>query len=896
MTVRNLDRALHPRSVAVIGASAVPGAIGATVLRNIRAGAFAGAVWPVCPDASQLMDLPCVPDIAALPGVPDLAVLALPPEALPQAVADLGARGGRLAVALGRGPGPDGPLRQRMLQAARPHLLRLIGPDSIGMLVPPVGLNASLAHMDAMPGQIALISQSGAIAATLVDWAAERGLGFSHVVSLGEMADVDLGDYLDLIAGDIATRAVLVYMESIPAPRKFLSAARALSRLKPVIAVKAGRSQAGARAAATHTGTLSGADEVVEAALLRAGVLRVGGMSELFGAAETVARYRPMQRARLGIVTNAGGAGVLAVDRLMQIGGTLADLSPETRAALAGLLPADWRPGHPVDIDGDAAPERYAEVVACVAADPGVDVVLVMNCPSARASSRAAAAAVAGLTERGMVARKPVLGCWLGGPSARRARAALRSSGIAAYDNPAAAAAAVGHLTNWGRAQAALLRVPDRGARAEATPAGARAAVAAIFAAVAAEGRAWLTEPEARAAVAAYGIPTGDLRLAADPEAVAAAAAALLGAGHAEVVVKLVSPDLLHKSDVGAVALDLASPGAAAGAAAEMATRVTATRPGIAHRGFLVEPMVRRGRGMELILGVHRDAVFGPVILFGSGGVAVEITRDTAIGLPPLDTTLAAGLIGRTRAGRLMAGYRGEAPVDSGAVQGALIALSHMIEDFPCLRSLDINPLVALPEGVLALDASIEIDPAEVGRTGPNRYMAIRPYPAAWVRELPLREGQVAVLRPVRPEDALLYPDFIARVEAEHIRMRFLAPRRHFPEEMAVRLTQLDYDREMAFVALTAEGEMAGVSRIACDPDHRTAEYALLVRSDLQGLGLGHALMEQLIAYARADGLTQLEGNVLAENRGMRDLIRSLGFEMRVCPDEPELLDTTLKL
>lgn len=896
MTVRNLDRILTPRSVAVIGASGVSGAIGSTVLRNIRAGAFTGEVWPVCPGTPHLMDLPCFPDIAALPGVPDIAVLALPPADLPQAITDLGARGGRLAVALGRGPDPDGPLRQQMLDAARPHLLRLIGPDSIGVLVPPVGLNASLAHMDAMPGQIALISQSSAIAATLVDWAAERGLGFSHVVSLGEMADVDIGDYLDLIASDLATRAVLIYMESIPAPRKFLSAARALSRLKPVIAVKAGRSKAGARAAATHTGALSGADAVVEAALVRAGVLRVGGMSELFGAAETVARYRPMPRARLGIVTNAGGAGVLAVDRLMDIGGTLAELAPETRAELARLLPADWRPGHPVDIDGDAAPERYADVVACVATDPGVDVVLVMNCPSARASSRASAAAIAGLAERGMVARKPVLSCWLGGPSARRARAALRSSGIASYDNPAAAAAAVGYLTNWGKAQAALLRVPDRGLRAEATPAGAREAVASIFATAAGEGRAWLTEPEARAAVAAYGIPIGDLRLADDPAAVAAAARALLSAGHAEVVVKLVSPDLVHKSDVGAVALDLASPEAAAEAAAGMASRVAAARPGIARRGFLVEPMVRRGLGTELILGVHRDAVFGPVILFGSGGLTVEVTRDTAIGLPPLDATLAAGLIGRTRAGQLLAGYRGAAPADSQAVQGALIALSHMIEDFPCLRSLDINPLVALPDGVLALDASIEIDPAEVDRPGPNRYMAIRPYPAAWVREITLRDGRVAVLRPVRPEDALLYPDFLARVEAEHIRMRFLAPRKHFPEEMAVRLTQLDYDREMAFLAITADGEMAGVSRIACDPDHRTAEYALLVRSDLQGLGLGHILMEQLIAYAKADGLVQLEGNVLAENRGMRDLILSLGFEIRKRLDEPELLDTTLTL
>jgi acetyltransferase len=462
----------------------------------------------------------------------------------------------------------------------------------------------------------------------------------------------------------------------------------------------------------------------------------------------------------------------------------------------------------------------------------------------------------------------------------------LRARGVAGFDSPAAAAAAVGHLTEWGRAQAALLRVPDR--RAEvlgATPEGGRERVAALFAAAAAEGRRLLSEPEAYTVLAAYGVPVPGFAVARSPEEVGARAAAMLAGGGA-VVVKLLSRGLLHKSDVGGVALDLGSAGAA-----ETAARAMAEGIGGGPDGFVVQEMVRRPLAQELILGVGRDPQFGPVILFGSGGIAVELLHDTAVGLPPLDAGLAADLVSHTRVAALLAGYRGRPAADAPAVHAALIALSHLVEDFPCVRAVDVNPLIADADGVLALDASIEIDPGDMARQGPNPDLAIRPYPTAW-----RRSAGDCEIRPIRPVDALLYRDFIERVAPEDLRLRFMASRQKFPEALVLRMSQLDYDREIAFVALTPEGALAGESRMVCGPDHRVGEYALIVRSDLQGRGLGAALMRILIDYARADGVERLEGMVLAENRGMLGLVGRLGFAARHDPDDPGVMLTRLDL
>lgn len=894
MSVRNLHYALQPASVAVFGASERPGSLGETVTRNLLAGGFKGPIHLVNPRHETVMGRPCLDSAADLPDPPGLCAIVTPAELVPRTVAEIGAAGGKAAVVFSAGLGRD--LRQAMMEAARPHLLRVIGPDSMGVVVPSIGLDLSVLHLPARPGRIALVTQSGAIGATLIDWAAERGIGFSHVFGLGDSADVDLGDCLDLISGEGGARAALAYFETIPNARKFLSAARAAARLKPVIALKAGRNPEAAKAAATHSGALSTGDAVVEAALRRAGVLRVNGLAEMFSAVETVGRFRPLARARLGIVTNGGGAGVLALDRLAEVKGALAALAPETIAALDAVLPPGWSGANPVDMLGEASPARYAAALGAVAADPEVDVTLVMNCPLGVSDSDGAATAVAELARKGKVSGKPVMAAWLGGSAARAARMKLRAAGVAAYDTPGAAAAAVGHLTDWGAAQAALLRVPDR--RLEealrAAPDVARERTEAIFRAVAAGGRTLLTAPEAAAALEAYGVPTAPVRLAATPIDVGDVASDMLRDTPA-VVVKLLSRDVSHKSLVGGVALGIERPQAAEAAALAIEARVRAKAPEAKVDGFALQPMIRRPLAQEVILGVARDPIFGPVILFGAGGLAVELLRDTAIALPPLDAGLAADLVGRTKAGLLLAGYSDRPPANAAALHGALVAISHMVEDFPCLHALDVNPLLADEDGVIALDARIEIDPADLDTPAPNPRLAIRPYPSAWRREVRLKDGTY-VIRPIVPIDVSLFPEYFRRLDPEDIRMRFMAPRKHFSDEFMVRLTQLDYHREMAFVALAPSGELAGVSRLSIDPGFEAAEYALAVRSDMGGKGLGSALMAQLIEYARAEGLKRLEGMVLAENKGMRALISRLGFTVEPMRDEPGVVMSRLTL
>lgn len=892
MTIRNLEFAVRPRSVAVVGASIRDGSVGKVVLDNIVDGGFEGDIWPINPKYDTIGSLPCFRDAEALPGVPDLAVIVTPPDTVPGVITALGKRGTRAAVVITAGLTIGNGLRQKMLDAARPFLFRIVGPNTLGLMIPPVKLNAGFAHMAAKPGGIALLSQSGAIATALVDWAAANNLGFSHIVSLGDMADVDVGDYLDMLAGDMKTHAIVMYLESVPNPRKFMSAARAAARIKPVVAIKAGRHEQSAKAAATHTGALSGADRVIDAALSRAGILRVLGLSELFDAAETLSRFKPLARARVGIVTNGGGAGVLAVDTLIDCGGELAELSEETIAQLDHHLPQTWSRANPVDIIGDAPAQRYKAAVEAVAADPGTDALMVLNCPTGLASPTEAATAVAALTTKGRINGKPVLTCWLGEETARNGRHILQDAGVASFETPADAATAVAYLSDWSRAQKSLTRVPS--SRGD-DRAGGRETALAIFRTAAAEGRRILTEPEAKAAIAAYGIPVPETAVAATPAEAKKAAARLLEGG-GRVVVKLLSKAISHKSDVGGVVLNIETPAAAQEAARAILERVRKAAPDADVQGFAVQPMVMRKHAYELILGVSRDPIFGPVVLFGSGGVSVEVVDDTAIGLPPLDDVLAGDLIDRTRIGRLLAGFRDRKPADRAAIADALNGLSQMIVDFPCIAGMDINPLLADADGVVALDARIEIDPAAVEQRGPNPALAIRPYPAGWDTDIGAGE-HVFHIRPIKPADVALYPDFLAKVSPDDIRLRFLSPRRSFPDEMLLRLTQLDYDRDMAFVALVAgTGELAGIGRLSSDPDRTVAEYALLVRTDLQGHGLGWALLSRIVDYARAEGIGRITGMVLRENVKMLAMCREFGFTLAHDVDEPGLFQVSLDI
>lgn len=871
MSQRNLRSAFRPESVAVVGASERAGSVGRVVLESILAGGFAGPVYAVNPKYGDVLGVPCYHRLADLPTVPDLAVIVTPAQTVPGLVAELGEAGGRAAVVLSAGLTIANGLREAMLSATGRHLVRIIGPNTIGLISPSQKLNASFAGALPRAGKLALVSQSGAMVSSLIDWAVAEGIGFSQVVSLGDMADVDVGDCLDYFAMDSETTGILLYLESVPAPRKFMSAARAASRIKPVIALKPGRHAAAQKAALTHTGALAGADRVIEAAFRRAGIVRVDDLEDLLEAAEVTARYRPLQSARVGIVTNGGGAGVLAVDHLLDHGCSIATLVPATIDALDAALPSAWSHANPVDIIGDATPERFATAVRTVAADPGVDALLVMDCPTALASPMDAAAAVAAITSGGLIGGKPVLTCWLGKRKAEPARSVLQDAGIGTFDTPAQAARAIAMLSRWATARNALQRIPSahQGVVVD------RASAQAILAGASAEGRALLTEPEAKSVLAAYGIRVPPTMVARDEDEVEGLAAQLLSE-HPAVVVKLLSRSISHKSDIGGVVLDISSAAAARAAAAAIRGKVEAAGGGL--DGFSVQPMIDRGDARELITGVNSDPLFGPVVVFGTGGTSVEVVRDTSTELVPLDDVLAANLIDRTRVSRLLSGYRGVPPADREQIVAALVALSQLAIDFPEIVSVDINPLLADAAGVIALDARIQVDPRRSALAAPNPDLAIRPYPAAATSEESL-DGLALTLRAIRPEDAALYPDFLARMDREDLRLRFLAPVATISDELLIRLTQIDYDREMAFVAIErGSGSLCGIVRYAADPDRVRAEFGVLVRSDLKGRGLGTLLMKTLIAYARSEGIGRLEGVVLRENSRMLQLGRDLGF------------------
>ena len=637
------------------------------------------------------------------------------------------------------------------------------------------------------------------------------------------------------------------------------------------------------------SGSLAGTDIVIDAAFRRAGVIRVNSIEELFYAAEVTSHFPALARRRVGIVTNGGGAGVLAVDDILDRGGALAQIGEATIGILNKALPPTWSHTNPVDIIGDASPERYRAAIEAVAGDPEVDVILAMNCPTALASPFEAASAAARTTENGLVNGKPLIACWLGEALAEPARAILRQAKVVTADTPAAAARAVSFLAEWSTLRSRIQRIPGSIA---ARP-GDSGTIDAILRRAAAENRRILTEPEAKAVLSAAGVPCPEIAIARTPAEVEDIAAEMLQR-EAAVVVKLYSTTMTHKSDVGGVVLNLATAASAREAAEQIAVRVSSVDPE-ALNGFVVQPMVRRPRAHELLIGLTTDAVFGPVVMFGAGGTAVEVVRDTATGLVPVDDVLAGDMIDATRISHLMAGYRGRAAVDRAAVIDAIVATARLAVDHPAIIGADINPLLSDENGVVALDARIEIDPERIDWPAPNPTLSVLPYPAGWERAASLAAQEFRI-RPIMPADAQLYPRFLAGVTAEDMRLRFLVPTRTLSAETLVRLSQLDYDRDIAFVALNQAGELAGIGRYTADPDGEAAEFGLLVRSDLQGLGLGTVLMQTLISYARANGLKRLVGSVLTENRNMLDIGERIGFRPAPGTTTDDVIEVRLDL
>ena len=894
MSVRNLDKLFKAESVALIGATDRPGALGAVMLRNLRRASFKGSLQLVSPHHDTIDGLPVHHDVAALPETPDLAVIATPPETVPGLIATLGARGTKAAVVITAGFGELGErgtaLQQAALEAAEPHLLRLIGPNCVGIAVPGIGLDASFAHVAPLPGDLAFVSQSGAMITAVLDWAVARRIGFSHVVSLGDMADVDFGDMLDYLAADPGTRAILLYIEAITHARKFMSAARAAARSKPVLVVKTGRFAEGARAAHSHSGALAGSDAVYDAAFRRAGMLRVDTMAELFDAVETLALTRTQQGDRLAILTNGGGPGVLATDELVALGGTLATLSPATIGKLDQVLPRTWSRGNPVDIIGDAPGRRYADALKILLEDDELDAVLILNCPTALArpadAARAVIDTIAATPPERLIGRN-LLTAWLGERAAAPARRRFAEARIASYDTPDSAVRGFMDRVRYHRNQELLMETPATRPDAFVPDV---AAVQAILGAAAGGGPAWLDAEQVAGVLGAYGVPLPASRIAADT-ADAAAMAAAIGF---PVALKIRSPDLSHKSDVGGVVLNLGTPERVRAEAEAMLMRVKAARPEARIDGFLVQQMVKRPGAIELIIGLIVDAVFGPVVMFGEGGTAVELLRDTTLELPPLNAALARAQMARTRVWRLLQGYRNQPAADLDAISTVLVRIAQLAADHPEIRELDINPLLADAAGVIAVDARIHV--ASPAAPGAER-LAISPYPKELESTAMLRDGTRLLLRPVRPEDEPILQDLAAHMNPEDLRLRFFTPMKGLSHQLAARLSQIDYNREMALVArLTDNGMALGVARFSADPDNRRAEFAVAARSDWKGRGLGTLLMNRIIDIARQRGIAEIIGDVLHENEPMLSLARHLGFTLAILPQDPEVVRVTKAL
>ena len=896
MSTYRLKNLLAPRSIALIGASPRRGSVGRAILENIRKTEFKGDFGLVNSHYAEVGGVPAVGSIAKLPFVPELVVISAPATAIAALIDQAGRLGAAGALIVSAGLGHDeGSLADATEHAARKYGMRLIGPNCLGIMMPGVSLNASFsAHMPCA-GNLALISQSGAIAAGMVDWAAQRGVGFSGIVSIGDQLDVDIADLLDYFALDGKTRAILLYVESIKDARKFMSAARAAARVKPVVAVKSGRMALGAKAAATHTGALAGSDAVYDAAFRRAGMVRVSDLRELFDCAETLGRVESPAGKRLAILTNGGGIGVLAIDRLAELGGIPAAIAPTTREKLDAVLPRTWSGSNPVDIVGDADAARYAAALEVLLSDPNNDAILVMNVQTAIAAADEIATTVSGLVGKYRQHRrsaKPVLAVWVGAEP--KVIEALSSAGIPNYPTEDDAVRGFMHLVRHREVVQELAQVPP--AMPSAFAPDIRAAKEIISTALT-DGREWLDPVEIRRLLEAYDIAMVPTLAAADAEQAVACASELFAQG-ATVVLKIMSRDIVHKSDVGGVVLNLTSADAVRTAVADILARAKALRPEARISGVIVQAMVVRAKARELILGLADDPTFGTVVVFGRGGIAVEIINDKALALPPLDLKLARELIERTRVSRLLRAYRDVPAVKPDAVAMVLVKLAQMAADIPEIRELDINPMLADETGVMAVDARVAIGQAErkFKGSGPANF-AVRAYPSQWERHIEVKAGWRIFVRPIRPEDEPLIHDFLHHVTPQDLRLRFFAPMKEFTHEFIARLTQLDYARAMAFVAFDeVTNGMVGVVRIHSDSVYESGEYAILLRSDLKGKGLGWVLMQLIIEYARSEGLKVISGDVLRENTVMLEMCRNLGFEVSSNPAEHGICEVRLKL
>ena len=879
MNILSLDKIFKPQRIALVGVSPNPKSVSGRILANLIGGGFRGVVYPVAPSVEAVMGIPCFASVASLPKTADLGVICAAAAQVPGLVRECGEAGirGLIIVSAGfRETGPAGLALERSIlaEARRFEGMRIIGPNCLGIISPGLPLNASFAGAMPRPGHVAFVSQSGALCTSVLDWAAEEKLGFSHFVSTGNMLDVEFGDLIDYLGEDEATKSILLYIESIPDARKFMTAARAFARMKPIVAYKAGRFPESAAAAASHTGALAGEDAVFDAAFERMGLARVFNIGEIFDCADLVGRHKVPKGPRLAVLTNAGGPGVMATDALVASGGAPARLSDETMRVLDESLPPHWSRRNPVDVLGDAKSKLVAKAAQIVLQDPGVDALLVIITPQAMTNPTAVAreiCAQAGATP------KPVLAAWLGGAAMRDGTNLLNEAGIPTYPTPEQAVKAFMTLVSYARNLEILYETPkDIPVDFPVDRKELRARFAGVL--TAAEGP--LSESLSKELLASYGIPvTGPISAATADDAVAAAEEA----GY-PVVLKVLSPDITHKTDVGGVALDLADAGAVRSAFEAMMETVRRTAPGARLEGVTVQRMVRSDDGIEMILGVKKDPTFGTVVMAGMGGIAAEIYKDRSIGFPPLNERLARRMLDELRMRPLLHGYRGRPAVAVDKLVETLVRLSYLAADFPEIAELDINPLLVTPDGVIALDARVVGDRNAVeDPKRPYAHLSLRPYPEEFVKRMRLRDGAPITLRPIKPEDEPLWLALLASCSRESIYSRF----RYFffwqSHEVASRYCYIDYDREMAIVAESGEGKdrrLVGVGRLVTEPGRTSAEYAVLVQDAWQDKGLGGLLTDYCLGIAKDWGIRTVTAITTTDNPRMIAVFEKRGFRI----------------
>ena len=910
--VSSLNVMFAPRTVAVIGATEAVGGVGRTILWNLISSPFGGTVFPVNPKRASVLGIKAYPSIGEVPAVVDLAVIVTPAPTVPDIVAQCVAAGVRGAIIISAGfkeagaPGIE--LEQRVLEAARKGGMRLIGPNCLGVMSPLSGLNATFASAMARPGKVAFLSQSGALCTAVLDWSLREDVGFSAFVSLGSMLDVGWGDLINYLGDDPRTESILIYMESVGEARAFLSAAREVSLSKPIIVIKAGRTEAAAKAAASHTGTLAGSDAVLDAAFKRCGVLRVDRIADLFSMADVLSKQPRPKGSRLLIVTNAGGPGVLATDRLIGEGGQLAELSPQTLEKLNAVLPTHWSHSNPIDILGDASPERYAQALEIASQDPNADGLLVILTPQAMSDATQTAQALKPLAKS---LDKPVLASWMGGVDVEAGRAILSRANIPNFRYPDGAVDAFNTMSRFNENLRDLYQTPTQPADDD-VDAPDRDRAAQIIESVRASGRTLLTEVESKELLAAYHIPTVETRVAQTVEE-AVQAAQEIGF---PIVLKLYSLSITHKTDVGGVKLNLADEDAVRAAFGEIEyslQRALGDNAANAFDGVTVQPMVKLD-GYELILGASSDAQFGPVLLFGTGGQLVEVFKDSALGLPPLNSNLARRMMQETRIFTALQGVRGREPVDIAALEQIMVRFSQLVSEQRFIEEIDINPLLASPEKLIALDARVLVREQNV-RLEEIPRLAIRPYPTQYESTwrapsgvdfsgVELAEVELTI-RPIRPEDEPLMKRFHENLSPQSVRARFggdVSLGRRVSHERLTRRCFTDYDREIALVAQTPDEhrdgqdtrEIVGIARLSKVTDSPQATFALVVSDDLQRSGLGTALLSRLIEVAKKESVSQLLAAIANDNEAMKNLCRKLGFALE--PLNDQMLRASLSL